>query len=524
MMNNALNVYNKYMKSVGAKVSAAMKDITASGNRNVKGFQFSAQRIIQSSENLFHMFKRNGQYNDPVKALYRGFSETPGLSNVGNVAGVDVVDINIAATQQSVLGYLSAERGLDKPIDTLWFEGLKALNTVGGYFKGQWVNRPYLPMSRKIRNAVRGAFAEVPVSEITGDVTVKSIIAAAESKAGQDGQVNRETIQIVAGDKVIGKYVDGDMFFTDGSTVDANGVITFATTDAKVIAAIDKTTERDGKNTLKLKPATETLQISAKPRRIHLEQSYEDNAYMNKQAFKLSQTGVDLDYGKIAVNTLLDTYVKFLDFDSVITTAEAIEQFDEAPMLDMTDYIMTTSDPDAKNDIMNQYIIKLNMTLQQKCGKGFTALLVDSNAAAILGNNKEHFTSNPTFDQELDGLIGTYRGTPVIRHHALDGAYDDADNTYGVIYAIYKAPDGSLAPTVYAEYLPPYSAVPALNFDNAAQFSQELLSMSACKAISDDMDVQLGAWMRIKVGANLASGVKSDFSLDNDADKNFKNY
>lgn len=142
------------------------------------------------------------------------------------------------------------------------------------------------------------------------------------------------------------------------------------------------------------------------------------------------------------MNTLLDTYVKFLDFDSVITTAEAIEQFDEAPMLDMTDYIMTTSDPDAKNDIMNQYMIKLNQTLQQKCGKGYTALLVDSNAAAILGNNKEYFVSNPTFDQELDGLVGTYRSIPVIRHHALDGAYDDEENTYGVVYAIYKAPNG----------------------------------------------------------------------------------
>lgn len=522
-MISTLNAYDKYMKAVGAKVSAAMKDITSSGNRNLKGFQFSAQRIIKSSQNLFHMFRKNGQYNDPVKALYRGFSETPGLSNVGNVAGVDVVDINIQATQQSVLGYISAERGLDKPIDTLWFEGLKAMNEVGGFFKGQWVNRPYLPMSRKIRNAVRGAFAEVNVADIT-DKTVKGVIAAAEAQAGVDGQVNRETIQIVANDKVIGKYVDGDLFFTDGSTVADNGTITFATAGAKVIAAIDKTTEKDGKNTLKVKPATETLQVAAKPRRIHLEQSYEDNAYMNKQAFELAQSGVALDYGKIAVNTLLDTYVKFLDFDSVITTAEAIEQFDEAPMLDMTDYIMTTSDPDAKNDIMNQYMIKLNQTLQQKCGKGYTALLVDSNAASILGNNKEYFVSNPTFDQELDGLVGTYRSIPVIRHHALDGAYDDAENTYGVVYAIYKAPNGSLAPTVYAEYLPPYSAVPALNFDNAAQFSQELMSMSACKAISEDMDVQLGAWMRIKTGANLVSGVTSDFSRDNDADKNFKNY
>lgn len=51
----------------------------------------------------------------------------------------------------------------------------------------------------------------------------------------------------------------------------------------------------------------------------------------------------------------------------------------------------------------------------------------------------------------------------------------------------------------FLEYLPPYSATPALNFDNAAQYSTSLLSMSACKAISEDADVQLGTWMKIRL-------------------------
>jgi len=504
-------LHDSYMKTVGAKISDAMNDILKSGNRNMKGLQFSALRLRQSAENLFFKYSHNGEYNDPVKAIYRGFSESTSLSNVGNIAGVDVVDINIAATQQSILGYISAERGMENPVQTLWFQGLKALNEVGGFGKNHWVNNPYTPMSRKIRNAVRGAFAEVPVSEITGDVTVDTIIAAAEGKAGREGQINKETLQVIAGDKVIGKYVDGEIYFTDGSKVDEDGKITIATEGAKIIAAIDKTTEKDGKNTLKMKPATETMQVAAKPRRIQLENSYEDNAFMNKQAFQLSQSGITLDYGKIAVNQLLDTYVKFLDFDSVITTAEAIEKFDECDMLDLTDYMLTTSDVGAKNDVINNALMKLNTALMQKCGFGYTALLVDSAAAIELGNNKESFVANPTFDQTLDGLVGTFRGIPVIRHHALDGAYDDANGTYGVVYGIHKRPDGSLAPTVYAEFLPPYSAVPALNFDNPAQYSQSLLSMSACKAISDEMDVQLGVWMRIKVGKSGASGIHSDF-------------
>jgi len=106
----------------------------------------------------------------------------------------------------------------------------------------------------------------------------------------------------------------------------------------------------------------------------------------------------------------------------------------------------------------------------------------------------------------MDSLIGTYNGIPVVRHHALDGAFDVYDNQgkaterYGVVFAVYKAPSGAIAPTIFGEYLPPYSAVPALNFDNAAQYSQELLSMSACKGINEDLDdIQLGTWLKIKL-------------------------
>lgn len=128
-----------------------------------------------------------------------------------------------------------------------------------------------------------------------------------------------------------------------------------------------------------------------------------------------------------------------------MTTAETISEFKESEMLDLGDYLMTTSEAATKNDIINQHILQLNKDLQKACGYGYTALLVDSEAAVILGNDKDHFTANAAFDQTLDGLIGTYRGTPVIRHHALDGWFDDESGNYGVVFAVYKAPDGSLA-------------------------------------------------------------------------------
>ena len=71
-----------------------------------------------------------------------------------------------------------------------------------------------------------------------------------------------------------------------------------------------------------------------------------------------------------------------------MTTAETLTTtFDESKMLDMSDYVMTTSEAATKNDIMNKHIINLNTDLQKACGFGYTALLVDSEAAAVLGIN-----------------------------------------------------------------------------------------------------------------------------------------
>lgn len=272
MVNTVNEMHDKFMKEVGAKVLAAKNDIINSGKRSERGYQFSAERIITSAENLFfQMGGPNSKYNDPVKAIYQGFSEKPGLNNVGNIAGVDVVDVNIQATQQSILGYICAERGLDKPVDTLWFQGLKAINN-GKFKKNGWVNRPYQPMDKAIREAIKGTMVEV--------------------KKGTDGKYTLpteailDTMLITRDNKVVGKYVNGEIYFNDGATKATieNGVISVDGTDVEIKVSLDRTQERDGAHTLKVKPATETIQVTAQPRRIHLEQSYEDLKFQPKKA------------------------------------------------------------------------------------------------------------------------------------------------------------------------------------------------------------------------------------------------
>jgi len=445
--------HDQYMASVGKKLNEAMGDIKKSGNRNDKGLMFSLDRISKSAENLY--FKMGSNMYDPCEATFQAFSERPGMTNVGNVAGVDVVDINIAATQKSVMGYLTAERGMDKPIDTLWFQGLNAVNNVE-YTAGDEVFNPFKPINAKIRDALKNTYKH-------------TLNAAGNAEAGVALAPKTVTVTAFASDgTVVGEGVDngkGQIMWSTpnvaASTVNyATGVVTvgaFSGTVAsvEVVAEKDKGIEKSGDHTLKVKPSTTTVNLVAEPRRIQLNQSFEDTSYMNKQAFNLSKTGVALDYSKIAVNQLLDTFVAFLDFDVVKTTAEVMLKQEPVDTLDLTDYVLTTSQANTKNDVVNQFILKLNKNLQQKSGKGMTALLVDSEAAVVLGNNPMYFVSNPAFDNDLDGLIGTYRGIPVIRHHMLDNMFDgeeDAETTtYGFIGALYKSADGVVAPTVYGK-------------------------------------------------------------------------
>ena len=252
--NTVAQDYNKYIQAVGAKVTASMDDIKNSCGRTVGGFNFAADRIVTSASNLW---QTRGQNHDAVQALFKGFSESPALQNVGNVAGVDVVDINIAATTQSILGYISAERGLDQSIATLWFQGVKAINKNFEKTNG-WVNRPYMPMDKAIRDAVRGTKVVVENGDaIPETAAVKTLVVLDSSN------------------KVIGRMIDGELFANDGTAI-VDGKVVFGSTAAKAVVEIDKTTEKTGENTLKIKPVNETVQVTAQPRRIILEQSFED--------------------------------------------------------------------------------------------------------------------------------------------------------------------------------------------------------------------------------------------------------
>lgn len=492
--------FDDYMANVGNKVNDAKASLMNCGI-NEEGFMHRADRIRQSAANFY--FSASSTCNEPVGAMFQAFSERPGMSDVDNVAAVDLVDINIMATQQSVMGYLSAERAMDKPIDIAWYQKLVAINDAGGFAKGEDVLNPYTPLPTKINLGAVVTAKDVAVDS-DGDVEIqldakplvkKQVTIVAKDASGAIVATGSD----LKGDGVIywdnGTACDSATVNYDTAKVNLTGVVSSVAAALTATANIDRTSQGDGANTIKVKPKTETIQLVSKPNRIILENSFEDNMFINKQAYNLSNVGVQLDFGKRAINQLLRSFVNYLDVTSVTKTAEVMLGQAPSEELDYTDYLISTSEASTKNDIVYQYVLKLNKNLQTKSGKGVTAYLVDSEAAIILACNAMYFKGNDAYNNNLDGMIGTFNGIPVIRHHALNGILDTAEVKYGFLGALYKAPSGETAPTMYGEFLPPYSVVPALNYDNPSQYSQGLFSQS----VTDKLVPELASYMKIIV-------------------------
>lgn len=478
---------------VGQKLSSAKGRLMANGIRNGRGFNETADRIRKGAENLY--FSIGDEHYEPVDAIFKSFSARPGMNDTANVKGVDIIDINILATQQSIMGYLSAERGMDKSVDVATYQTLQAINNAGGFVEGDTVFTPWAPISSSLNlgaNIQTGTVAAGKVEFSRAPLAKKGItIVAANGGIGTDDGKGNITWDIAP------------VGLTAKATVNYDtGLVTLPGVDAAALksstAILDRTAEKEGEGTLKVKPRSKTIQIEATPKRVILENSFEDNAYINKQMYHLKSIGVQMDYGKRAVAQLLQVYTYFLDLMSVKATWEAMQGQEVLGDFDYTPYNLGTSEASTKNDIVNSWILKLIKDIQKRTGRGPNCYLVDSEGATLLGNNPLYFVANANYDNNQNGMIGTYRGYPVIRHIALDGIIDAQKNdghSYAFIGALHKSPDGQIAPSMFAEYLPPYSVTPALNFDNPSQYSQALLSMNTTAVLIKELCAYLAVRM-----------------------------
>ena len=397
-----------FMDNAAKKVASAKNFLMSNGQRDFMGYLETRNRILQTAQN----YENYRQGWEPFKS-FANFSEGPGLNAVANTTGIDVVDISILTSVKSFLPYLAVDRGMAKPQDLLTYQVLVASNDAGGLKKGEEAVHPYKPISRNLALSRTDAKTEEVIEAGETSVTVQFPIMKGKTKAVYNG--------------VLGEDIKGDgHIYWQGAGVnvtinyEAGEIALDEAAPAQIQFQIypDTTSEVTGNNTLKLRPETRNIMLEAEPNRVILETSMEQIAYMNRLLG--NGIGTNREFGEVALQQLLNAFIYWINSDLVTTTWQFAKEVVPSPMsFDMSAYYgdsqMTGFAP-TKNDKMNQFILELNSDVLTRSGQGVTYYLVGAMGANILANNTDKFVRTEIFGQQLNGVVGTYDGVPVLRH------------------------------------------------------------------------------------------------------------
>jgi len=483
--------YDEFSKKVGEKLNNAKAELLIPGQRNEMGMLYTASRITTALKNMFHTLG-NGVF-EPIDAIYQAFSERPGLNDVTNVAGVDVVDITIASSIASLIPYLAIERPMNQPADLVYFQKLIAINAMGGFAENETVVHPFKPIGTKMDISLSGTVRRLSGDGADADIDLAFGVPIAKKtltlEAKTTGQPDTTYVTIGMDREGDGKALLSrgivDSVTIDYETGDVSVKTVPTGTTVRVSIFVERSVQQDGANTLRVKPATDQKTIYSYPNRVILENNLENQAYMNKMAHELQNSGVEIDYGQVAIRQMLEAYIQFINtrlVNTVMLTA-AILGTSDYPSLDASSYFGAAGfDKFAptKDDKVVKFFIDLNTSLLKRCGRGITCYVTGSQGTNIMAGIKDAFKPNDAFHNNLDGMVGTFNGVPVVRHQAASGSESSSIATY---FAIHKTPDGKMGPVVYGDFLPLYSTRPAINYDNPTQFAQAIFSQDAIDSI-----------------------------------------
>jgi len=329
------------------------------------------------------------------------------------------------------------------------------------------------------------------------DGSVTGNVLAGTNGAESTGALTAETGSMLAIAEALG-------LTTHVSATQAAGdkVHVFSDVKVSVNVCIDRIAEENGAHTLKLKPYIESTELVSTENRVVLQSSIEVQAQMNKVLRKNAQYGVNVDFGKRAIDQIVALYTYFIDTLIVRKLWEGVQMLDsrEDPMiLDLSGFgdgagvDNVNANPFAnfvatKNDRLSLFTDRLCAKFLNRTGSPVTALIVDETAGLMYASDKENFVADPAITMRRDGLIGTYKSIPVVRNTYLNGKDSDTPKGYeavgtGTVIGVFKSVDGQAAPVAMGDYLPPYSTLPAVNCNNPGELSQALFSQTACKAV-----------------------------------------
>lgn len=505
---------NAKLKNVGAKLNAKRDKLIIPGQRDEEAFGIhTTGRILQATKNSYF----SGSYFDPVEIMFSQIEEEMGnqeeFSGVGYSAVAEgpsrsAEDITIITAIVSLLPYLAIERAMSDPEASISYENIVAMNDHGLVHKGDIIQGPFKPSNIDVDLSLQtasataaagsGATVQFQAPIVKGGVLItytydtgKTLTARDYGKAGSV-EWTGDAAAITSLD------LPGVAIDYDAGRVTLTGTIVADT--IQVQAALDGMADDTGDSTIRAKPEFPTTILVAEPKNIILESSLSAEAYRNKMLMSAIEAGMSVNVAETAFRQLMQAYIAYVNkmLVSAIISAGELAKLDQPSgayiEVDISSYALATSYSDTKNDLVDDFVLRLNTQLMAACGSGASCILVGTIGATKLGNVKNSFVKAPSFMQDVDGYIGTYMGIPVVRHRLVDRA---SETKYANVYALRKDPSGKAGPIAFGEYTAPVTTDNALNFKNPTQYAKSLFSFVGVKIILP----QLVAAGRIKYAA-----------------------
>lgn len=483
----------EYVQQIALKLEQAQKDGMFSETlkvRDEEGIMQCFSRLLETASTYYFQDPRKTQ--DPAIAM-ANFSmnnstgSSLGVSGAANLATMDAMDISIAAAVFSLIPYLAIERDMTSSSTNISYQDIVAEYANGDLAAGE---------------TVLGAF-QAPNTKLNMALPTKTGTSTNDSDAATTLTLNLGTAiipesisaQLISSSDVVSTGFDhnGTLYFTGSTAIVSTvnyktGVISAIDVPAgytlSVAANIDSTSDTSGTSILTVTPEYTNVLLTATPQLMIFKDNSLKNAYLNKLNVKLAGTNAALDYGQVAIGKLVAIYVHYVNrlvVNASISAGQTTYAKEVADGLspvttDISAYTGSgagTGYADTKFDYIKSFIIELNQRSLDTCGKGITAILTGAKGANKLASCPD-FVKSADF-QELNAMIGTYDGIPVIRHQNIN-KIEPLDKKTAYFFGVYKDPSGSAAPVAFGEFLPVQVSDKVANYNNPTQIASALNS------------------------------------------------
>lgn len=490
-MNNCQSYQNQIANKLQMAREGGLFDPTLSV-RDEEGIMQCFSRIIETAEHYY--LEDPNRTRDPAIAM-ANFSQNQsvgssvGVSGAANLATMDAMDISISAAVFSLIPYLAIERDMTSSSTNISYQDIVAEFKHGDLSAGEDVLGAFKAPNTKLTMGLPTVSGNV--KNMDGDLDPKDEVI----NLGIAIMPETISVTMAQGSSIVsqGRDFNGKVWFSGDYAIDTTvdyktGVITFknlpAGIEVSAQANIDSTSDETGKTILTVTPDYKNVILTAKPQQMLFKDNNLKNAYLNKLNIKLAGTNAQIDYGQVAIGKLISIYVHYVNRLVVnatiecghMTTLEENKQGIKQVTCDISGYNgfgAAGSFADTKYDFLKSFVIALNQRCLDITGKGMTCILTGSRGTNILASTPD-FVKSADY-QELNAMVGTYDGIPVVRHQNVN-IVEPNDGKSAFIYGVYKDPSGSAAGVAFGEFLPVRVSDAVANYNNPEQVCRSLTS------------------------------------------------